>query len=160
MFRKRVKGTVGDRTCLFYNENYAYSSFINIYVMYVYNTVTPTVPLSIFTSMYFYNEVTPTVPLTIFTSMYFYDENYAYSSFNNIYVNVFLQWKLRLQFFLTIFTSMYFYNAKNEEPFDLCSRQTSCQFFVVFWESFRRLQNVWAVWARIYQWIVRLILTN
>ena len=142
MFRKRVKGTVGDRTCLFYNENYAYSSFINIYVMYVYNKVTPTVPLSIFTSMYFYNE------------------NYAYSSFNNIYVNVFLQWKLRLQFFLTIFTSMYFYNAKNEEPFDLCSRQTSCQFFVVFWESFRRLQNVWAVWARIYQWIVRLILTN
>ena len=31
--------------------------------------------------------------------MYFYDENYAYSSFTNIYVNVFLQWKLRLQFF-------------------------------------------------------------
>ena len=126
--------------CLQYS--YAYSPFINIYVNV------------------------------------FLQWSYAYSSFNNIYVNVFLRWKLRLQFlyqylrqciftmkitptvFLTIFTSMYFYNAKNEEPFDLCSRQTSCQFFVVFWESFRRLQNVWAVWARIYQWIVRLILTN
>ena len=54
MFRKWVKGTVGDRTCHFFN-----------------NKVTLTIPLIIFMSMYFTMKITPTVPLTIYTSMYF-----------------------------------------------------------------------------------------
>ena len=65
--------------------------------------------------MYFTMKITPTVSLTIFTSMYFYNENYAYSSFNNIYVNVFYN-EVTSTVPLTIYTSMYFTMLKLRNP--------------------------------------------
>ena len=73
MFRKWVKGTVGDRTCHFFNNKVTLTIPLIIFMsMYFTMKITPTVPLTIYTSMYFTMKLRlHTVPLTIFTSMYF-----------------------------------------------------------------------------------------
>ena len=83
--------------------------------MYFTMKITPTVPLTIFTSMYFSMKITPTVPLKIFTSMYFTMQITPTVPLT-IFTSMHFTMKITLTVPLTIFTSMYFTMLKLRNP--------------------------------------------